>query len=188
MQKTPGAISQQDVNLKREALNVTEAQLKQSLEQVYQIRVSLGLPAQPEKGDDLTEVPPDLDQNFSSVREALGELMQYAAPLGIVSSSYNMKPKEVIAEFYKRDPQGNLDRIYAKIIKNAPAIKLAQSKVMEAQSDLDQAEFEPQLLRRVGRDRRPRHSAQGESRQQPRRRAKRDGVASDHGARYLGRR
>ena len=48
---------------------MADAQIKQSLQQVYQIRVSLGLPEQPEHGD-LTEVPPDLDQTFSAVREA----------------------------------------------------------------------------------------------------------------------
>jgi membrane fusion protein (multidrug efflux system) len=143
LQKTPGAISQQDVDLKREALNVTEAQLKQSLEQVYQIRVGLGLPAQPEKADDLTAVPTDLDQNFSSVRESLGALLQVVAPLGVIPSSYDMKPKDVIAEFYKRDPEGkgNLDRIYAKIIKEAPAIKFARAQVTAAQADLDLAKL-----------------------------------------------
>ena len=44
--------------------------------EVYQVRVGLGLPAQPEMGDDLTQVPPDLDQTFSTVRQALAELLQ----------------------------------------------------------------------------------------------------------------
>jgi membrane fusion protein, multidrug efflux system len=141
LQKTPGAVSQQDVDLRQEALRIAEAQLKQSLEQVYEIRVSLGLPAQPEHGDDLTEVPPGLSQNFSSVRAALGQLLQSAAPLGIVPSSYNLTPKQVIAEFYERDPGGDIDKIYKKIIDDAPGIKLAQSQLMVAQSDLAQAEL-----------------------------------------------
>jgi membrane fusion protein (multidrug efflux system) len=135
------AISQQDLDQFKEAFRVGEAQVKQALQQVYQIRVSLGLPEQPEHGDDLTSVPPDLDQTFSTVRQALAALWQSAAPLGIVPSSYNLKPQQVIEEFYKRDPEGNLDRIYAKIIAEAPDIKLAQAKLMEAQSDLDQAEL-----------------------------------------------
>ena len=110
-------------------------------------------------------MPPDLDQTFSAVREALFYLLQTAAPLGIVPSSYDMTPKQVIAEFYARDPKGNLNAIYAKIIKNAPAIKYAESQVMVAQADLDQAEAEPQLLQRRGRDRRRRHAAEREPRQ-----------------------
>ena len=115
--------------------------MKQSLEQVYQIRVSLGLPAQPVKGNDLSEVPEDLDQVFSTVRQALAQLLQSAAPLGIVPPSYDAGPKEVIADFYKRDPEGNLDRIYAKLIQEAPQIKLAEAKLLEAQNDLAQAEL-----------------------------------------------
>ncbi len=141
VQKTPGAISKQEVDLYEEAYRVAEAQVKQSLEQVYQIRVSLGLPAQPVKGNDLTEVPEDLDQIFSTVRQALAQLLQSAAPLGIVPASYDAGPKEVIADFYKRDPEGNLDRIYAKLIQEAPQIKLAEAKLLEAQNDLAQAEL-----------------------------------------------
>ena len=141
VQKTPGAISKQEVDLYEEAYRVAEAQVKQSLEQVYQIRVSLGLPAQPVKGNDLTEVPEDLDQIFSTVRQALAQLLQSAAPLGIVPASYDAGPKEVIDDFYKRDPEGNLDRIYAKLIQEAPQIKLAEAKLLEAQNDLAQAEL-----------------------------------------------
>ncbi|HEY2826536.1 MAG TPA: HlyD family secretion protein, partial [Pirellulales bacterium] len=138
VQKTPGAISQQDVDFREEAYRVGQAQVKQSLEQVYQIRVSLGLPAQPASGN-LTEVPENLDQTFSTVRQALADLMVSAAPLGITPPSWNATPKEVIAAFYKRDPEGNLDRIYAKLLPEAPAIKLAQAKLQKAQADLDQA-------------------------------------------------
>ena len=90
---------------------------------------SLGLPAEPEQGHDLTDVPKDLDQKFSTVREALGQLLYTAAPLGIVPPSYDATPKEVIDAFYKRDPSGNLDKIYAKIIEDAPQIKLARAKL-----------------------------------------------------------
>jgi membrane fusion protein, multidrug efflux system len=139
--KTPGAISQQDIDLRKEAYRVAEAQVQQALQQVYQVRVSLGLPAEPEQGKGLSDVPKDLDQEFSTVREALGQLLASAAPLGIVPQSYVATPKEVIAEFYRRDPEGNLDRIYAKIVEEAPPIKLAQSKVNEAQAQLDQAKL-----------------------------------------------
>jgi membrane fusion protein, multidrug efflux system len=141
VQKTPGAISPQEVDLRAEGFRVAEAQVKQAREQVYQIRVTLGLPAQTESDAELSKVPPDLDQNFSTVRQALADLLESAAPLGIVPPSYNATPKEVVAAFYKRDPEGNLDRIYAELIKNVPTIKLAQAKLEEAQGDLAQAEL-----------------------------------------------
>ncbi len=47
----------------------------------------------------------------------------------------------MIAEFYRRDPQGNIDRIYAQLLKDAPAVKQAESKLAQAQRNLDQAEL-----------------------------------------------
>ena len=83
LRKTPGAIAPQDVDQRREAYDVGQAQVTQALEAVYQIRVGLGLPAKPQKaGDDaLGEVPPDLDQKYSTVRQALATLLQSVAPL-----------------------------------------------------------------------------------------------------------
>ena len=53
LQKTPGAIAPQDVDQRREAYDVAQAQVTQALETVFQIRVGLGLPAKPQKdGDD----------------------------------------------------------------------------------------------------------------------------------------
>ena len=100
-----GALSKEELDTRVRQVKVSEAQVKQTLEQVYQIRVGLGLPAQP-KGGDLTEVPPDLDQNFSSVRQALADLLQSAAPLGLYPPSYDAPPKEVIEEFLQARPAG----------------------------------------------------------------------------------
>jgi membrane fusion protein (multidrug efflux system) len=84
-------------------------------------------------------MPPDLDQTFASVREALAEMLQSVAQIGYFPSSWDTTPKKAIEEFYKQDPQGNLDRIYAHIIPQAPAIKQAEAKLAQARRDLDQA-------------------------------------------------
>ena len=131
--------SPQDFDQKREALDVANAQVTQALENVYQARAALGLPGKPPEGTSVTDVPANLDQTFSSVRQALGELMASAAQLGVVPSSYDLTPKQVVEEFYRRDPGGDINRIYADVIKNAPALKQAQAGLMQAQRDLDQA-------------------------------------------------
>ena len=131
--------SKEEFDKKREELDVANAQVKQALESVYQARAVLGLPAQPPEGKDLTDVPPNLDQTFSSVRQALGELMQGAAQLGVVVSSYDLTPRQVVEEFYKRDPGGDINKIYADIIKNAPGLKQAEAGLEKAQRDLDEA-------------------------------------------------
>jgi membrane fusion protein (multidrug efflux system) len=134
-------ISAEEWDQKREALDVAKAQVQQALENVYQARVALGLPAQPPAGTNLTEVPADLDQTFSSVRQAQADLIQGAAQLGVVSSSYDQTPKQTLDEFYKRDPGGNLDRIYADVIENAPTLKQAEAALLQAERDLDQAKL-----------------------------------------------
>ncbi len=133
--------SKEEFDQKREQLDVANAQVKQALENVYQARAALGLPAQPAEGTNLAEVPPNLDQTFSSVREALSELLQSAAQLGVVPSSWDLTPKETLAEFYRRDPGGNINRIYAQIIKTAPGLREAEAKLMQAERDLDQAKL-----------------------------------------------
>ncbi len=87
-------------------------------------------------------MPADLDQTFSAVRQALAELLEAAAPLGVVPSSYDLTPKQIVAEFYRRDPGGDIDRIYAQLIATAPAVKQAQAQVEEAGRALDQARLD----------------------------------------------
>ena len=136
-----GAVSTQTVDVYQEEFSVGKAGVEQALQAVYAIRVSLGLPKEPPPGENLDQVPPDLDQNFSSVREALGELLQSAAQFGYFPASWTATPKEAIAQFYKQDPQGDLNRILARLIPQAPAIKQAEAKLLQARRDLDQAEL-----------------------------------------------
>jgi membrane fusion protein (multidrug efflux system) len=133
--------SNEEYDQRQEALRVAEAQYAQAEENVYQSRVALGLPAKPQGSDDLTLVPEDLDQTFSGVREAQSSLLQSAAVLGVIPSSFDMKPKDMVAEFYRRDPSGDIDKIYNQILKEAPAIKQAKEKLAAAERDLEQAQL-----------------------------------------------
>jgi membrane fusion protein, multidrug efflux system len=134
-------VSNEEYDQKQAALAVATAQVTQTLQNVYQARAALGLPAVPPAGNNLADVPPDLDQTFSSVRQALAELLHSAAQLGIAPSSYNLTPKEIIAEFYRRDPQGDINKIYAQVMREAPSLKQAQASLEQAQRDLDQAKL-----------------------------------------------
>ena len=60
-----GGISKEELDGRRQTVKVDEAAVEEALQTVYAIRVSLGLPAQPDKGDDLAEVPAGLDQNLA---------------------------------------------------------------------------------------------------------------------------
>ncbi len=133
--------SREEYDRREAALSVARAEVVQALDDIHQIRVSLGLPAGPGNGGNLGLVPPDLDQTFSSVRQAQAELMQTAADLGIISTSFTLTPKQMLEEFYKRDPNRDIDKIFAGLVSGAPAVKQAEAKLQSAERDLDQAKL-----------------------------------------------
>lgn len=135
-------VSAEEFDQKREALDVAKAQTKQASESIAQARVALGLSAQPAAGSSVTDVPKDLDQTFSTVRQASADLAQAASQLGIEQSSFDLTPKQMLDEFYRRDPGGDIDKIYGEIIKNAPALKQAEAGLLRAQRDLEEAQLE----------------------------------------------
>jgi membrane fusion protein (multidrug efflux system) len=64
-----GAVSKQEFDAVTEALSVAQAQLEKTQQDVYEVRAALGLPRRPETGDDLAEIPEDLDQTFRRSRK-----------------------------------------------------------------------------------------------------------------------
>ena len=134
------AVSKEEYDQRKEAYMVARAKLEEAQQGVYQVRVMLGQPARPQGTDDLAKVPPDLDQTFSTVLQAQASLLQAAAQLG-VNESFKKSPRQLVSDFYKRDPQGDIDRIYEKLYKEAPIIKQAESKLEQAKRNLDQAKL-----------------------------------------------
>jgi membrane fusion protein (multidrug efflux system) len=130
-------VPREEYDRRQAELTTAEAQLAQTLSEVYQIRVSLGLPAHPGGGGDLGQVPPDLDETFSSVLEAQAELIQSAAQLGVVHS-FDQGPRAMLDQFEKL---GDINRTFAQFTANAPAVKQAEAKLEVASRDLVQAEL-----------------------------------------------
>jgi membrane fusion protein (multidrug efflux system) len=136
-----GGVSKEELDQRRQTVKVDRAAVEQALQNIYAIRAGLGLPAEPARGHDLSEVPDELDQNFSSVRQALGDQFQSAALFGYKPPSWITTPRQATEEFYKQDRNGDLNRIYARLIPNAPAIRQAEAKLLQARRDLEQAEL-----------------------------------------------
>jgi len=131
-------ITQEEYDRRQAALSVAQAEVIQAIADVHQSRASLGLEAQPKSGN-LGEVPPDIDQTFSSVREAQAALIRTAAQLG-VAHSYEQLPKDMLKQFEILN-QGDVDRTLAGLTANAPAVKQAEAKLESAKRDLVQAEL-----------------------------------------------
>ncbi|HUB44414.1 MAG TPA: HlyD family secretion protein [Acetobacteraceae bacterium] len=130
-------VPREEYDRRQAELTTAGAELTQSLADVYQIRVSLGLPAQPEGGGDLGQVPPDLDETFSTVLEAQAQLIHSAAQLGIVHS-FDQNPKAMLDQFYKL---GDVNTTFDRYAANAPAVRQAEAKLETAKRDLAQADL-----------------------------------------------
>jgi membrane fusion protein (multidrug efflux system) len=147
--KTPGAISGQDLDLKVQDYLVAKAKVRQSVQGVLQIRAGLGLESPQVDGDEMTtvptslgQVPTNLDQTFTTVRQAAADLLQSLGVLGVDFGSFDLTPKQMVEEFLKRSHKGNREEIFEHIVKNAPAIEQATAQVSVAESDLDQAKLD----------------------------------------------
>jgi len=132
------AESRQQYDRAQKVLSTADAKVNEALAEVYQVRASLGLPAQPSNGEDLGHVPPDLDETFSSVLEAQANLIQSAAQVGVIHP-FGQSPKQMLDEFAKH---GDIDRYFAQITTEAPAVKQAEAKLEAAKRDLAQAELD----------------------------------------------
>ena len=88
-----GGISKEELDQRRQTVKVDESAVDQALEAVLASRVGLGLPAQPPTGHDLGEVPDDLDQNYSAVRQALGQCVPQRRPARVRSPVVGVDPE-----------------------------------------------------------------------------------------------
>ena len=53
-----------------------------------------------------------------------------------------MTPRQTLDEFYRRDPGGDINRIYAEILKTAPSIKQSQARIEQAIRAVEQAKLD----------------------------------------------
>jgi membrane fusion protein (multidrug efflux system) len=139
--RQPNSVPATEIDRLRANVSIQRARVEEDLENVRKVRVSLGLPADPPPGQTYTTVPPDLPQNFSSVRAALGDLVQAAAQLGVDLPASDATPEEVIEKFKRLLPSGNINEILAHLVRTAPATVQAEAAVRQAEEDLRQAQL-----------------------------------------------
>ncbi len=135
------AISREEYDHRDQQLRVAAATLAQAQEAISQTRVALGLPPQPEKGKSLNDVPPDLNQTFSTVRAALSECMLTVTQLGLPLKSVDLTPNKALEEFRKLDKKGNIDQILQDLVPKVPFVLQAKVALEQAQHDMELAEL-----------------------------------------------
>ncbi|MBX9623850.1 MAG: efflux RND transporter periplasmic adaptor subunit [Gemmataceae bacterium] len=137
------SIGKEEYDLRREAFRVAEAQVVQSLEDVYEARAKLGLvprPAPETDLDALAATPADLEQTQARVRQALAELVQTLTEVGYPLAGLQVTPKEFLAELGRFDG-GKSEVLLAKLIAAAPAVRQADARLAQARRDLDEAKL-----------------------------------------------
>lgn len=139
--RASGAVSLDEVDARQEAFRVGEAAVRQAVEEVAEARVALGLPAQPPPGVDPAAVPDDLSQTHSGVRQALAELVQSTAQVGLPLAATDATPRQYLEQFRRLDADGNIDRLLEALIAAAPAVGQARAKLIQARRDLAVAEL-----------------------------------------------
>lgn len=136
-----GAMTREEFDLRQQQFLVGETSVKQAREEVAQVRVSLGLAAEPENGKSLTDVRPNLNQNYSAVRTALADCMQTLTQLGLPLDSTDLTPNQALEKFRRLDAHGDIDRILQGLVARVPVVLQARAELEQARHDLEQAEL-----------------------------------------------
>jgi membrane fusion protein (multidrug efflux system) len=135
------SLATEELGQRKEQFRVAQAALDQAREEIFQTRVTLGLPPQPATGKEYSEVPADLEETFSEVGAAFSELVQTMTQLGYAAAPINATPTKAIAEFQRLDKDGDLERIFHDMIPKVPAVMEAKAQLEKARHDLEQAEL-----------------------------------------------
>jgi membrane fusion protein (multidrug efflux system) len=135
------AMAKEDLDQRQEHFRVAQAAFDQAREEIFQTRVTLGLPPQPDNGKEYSDVPADLEETFSEVRAALSDLVQTMTQLGYAAAPTHATPTKAIADFQRLDKDGDLDRILRDMIPKVPAVLQAQAQLETARHDLEQAKL-----------------------------------------------
>ena len=130
-------VPRSEYDRRQAGLLAARADVVAAVADVHQIRASLGLPPAPDGGD-LGQVPPDIDQTFSSVLQAQAAMIQSAAQLGVIHS-FDEGPRHMVEAFEK---EGDVNSTFARLAADAPDVKQAEAKLEVAKRDLAQAELD----------------------------------------------
>jgi membrane fusion protein (multidrug efflux system) len=129
------AISQQQFDQYKAALEVAKNRVAAAQDTIQQTRASQGLP--PDRDHPL-DVPTHLDQSFSGVRQALGQMVQSLAQLGITPKSYDATPEQVLKQLQS---EAQSPQAFERLVSRAPSVLAARAQVRQAEDDLRQAEL-----------------------------------------------
>jgi membrane fusion protein (multidrug efflux system) len=140
---SPQSVSQEDIDQRKSALQVAEAQLASAHATLDQTRALLGIAADP---NNPAAVPADVAQNFNGTQYALSTFLGEFAQLGL-----DMPPMSLAKLQEMKERFAGLD--YSVVIENSPTVKAAKAEVESARAalggdhfDRSHPELQPQII------------------------------------------
>ena len=113
---------QEELDQPRKSLLVAEAQVEEDAGGGLPDAGDAGAAAAAGTGNDLTEVPKDLDQTFSIGAAGAGRTVAKRRPRwASIPSSYDLDPKQLIDDSTSAIRAATSIKIYAKLLQEAPA-------------------------------------------------------------------
>ena len=123
-------VSAEEYDQKRETLDVAKAQVEQALENIYEARVALGLPAEPPAGSSLADVPANLGSDL------------LVRPAGARRSAPERRQARHSALLLQSDARSKSLRNFTGAIQAATSIAFTQGVVAErARPETGSSEF-----------------------------------------------
>jgi membrane fusion protein (multidrug efflux system) len=122
------ASTQEDLDQRQADIRVARQRVNEAHETIRRDRAALGL--NPD-ADDPLEMPDDLKETFSAVQQAMSQVAQAAAEVGMTLKLYGLKPTEWHKQLEEMD--NDINKTLDRLAETAPA-------VVQARRDLEDAE------------------------------------------------
>ncbi len=131
-----GSASQSELDQRNDTLDQAREAVKEAWAQIQETRAALGL--EPNTADPL-HVPADLEQEQSTVQQAVSDVSSALAQVGIPFDLHQISPGEAYEQILDLDSSKGIENAFGHLVEKAPAMQVARAAVTRADRQLDDA-------------------------------------------------
>lgn len=133
-----GSATQAELDQRNNALEVARQRVKEAVAAINETRAALGLGPNAENPLD---IPPDLEQQQSTVQTAVSDIAGTLAQLGIQVGEEDITRADAFDKIMKLDLRGGENKAFDELIDRAPGIRVAKAAVVRAEKGVDDAKL-----------------------------------------------
>ncbi len=131
-----GSASQSELDQRNDRLEEARQGVKEAWAEIQQTRAALGLEP---NTDNPLEVPRDLEQQQSTVQQAVSEVSSVLAQVGIPFDLSQLSPEEAFQKILHLDSSQGIHEAFGDLVEKAPAVRVARAGLARAERELDNA-------------------------------------------------